>query len=621
MRRIAGFIAILLLLLEGAAVAYEEDTHYYLCYILARLGGMEDRPARIVAGAAQAVDDSPATMPYRADNVAISRPLATAAVELARINEVLPRWHAIQGPEGDDGVRRRMVEMYTQAREGNDLIAFGRFAHYLQDYFSHQKDGERFSAPLGHFLRGSLLSDLISERRWPRDVLGHSPDYLATDPKKAKEMADAWLARVRLFLKETGRGEPGPKDPATDKLIRETIGVLIAARQQGLSHAETEQHLNDLFRREGLDLTVAPYRERLSYVFDADGKVIRIDPAKDAPSLPMPYDEAGDRAMRRTLQEAAQSGKLPAPSGRELLRSFRALEQIELGDTLKRQVEAKLEQLRQRLDELRTGADKLRAELGPLATEISQIEGKLRNLTDLDLGPCACGVATHRQCKSKKTCDPAEAELVRLAKAQLDTAVTKREEKQKLIAAAGRARDAGEAELAAWEKRRVALPSDGSGTEWLSPELRSRLVVGIITTRSLRAALPGILPYLPEGAVVSSGYRSPEKQLALIREFAAKHGVPWKEGADIDRPETWIQAWRTLREKKGVIINPPVSATLSDGRKVHASPHTRGNSFDVAGAPLDKIEAALRKAQGDGKGSFTLLAEPVNNCVHVQLPD
>ena len=71
-----------------------------------------------------------------------------------------------------------------------------------------------------------------------------------------------------------------------------------------------------------------------------------------------------------------------------------------------------------------------------------------------------------------------------------------------------------------------------------------------------------------------------------------------------------------LKSRTSWETNP---ATRSDGRKVAASPHARGDSFDVTGAPLEAIQAALKKANGDGKESFIFLPEPVNDCIHVQL--
>jgi hypothetical protein len=173
-----------------------------------------------------------------------------------------------------------------------------------------------------------------------------------------------------------------------------------------------------------------------------------------------------------------------------------------------------------------------------------------------------------------------------------------------------------------------APPPSGTGTDpelaedvasWLPPELARRIAAGAVTTARIRRGIAFALPFLPKEATISSGFRSPEDQLALIERLAREHGVAFDSTATVENRK-WESAWRELLEKKEVVVNPPVRAQRSDGKWVERSPHEKGSCFDVAGADLDEIQAALQPFRAQGH-FVEIKKEPNNGCVHVQVGD
>lgn len=140
-------------------------------------------------------------------------------------------------------------------------------------------------------------------------------------------------------------------------------------------------------------------------------------------------------------------------------------------------------------------------------------------------------------------------------------------------------------------------------------------------------------------AEVTSGLRTPEEQVNLIKKFAAQHNVgSFKEltKADVDSKGMvdlrylyfWQRAWSWLLHI-GVIVNPPRDAEcLFDywsgginkrGQIIHASPHFLGKSFDTGGGtdhdPSNEF-GILQEAKMNGVGIVTLKLERANNAVH-----
>jgi tetratricopeptide (TPR) repeat protein len=123
--------------------------------------------------------------------------------------------------------------------------------------------------------------------------------------------------------------------------------------------------------------------------------------------------------------------------------------------------------------------------------------------------------------------------------------------------------------------------------------------------------------YLPAGAKVTSGYRSAQDQLNLIRKFAQRYNaahhydqIPLPARMEINNEASWDAPLRELRAR-GFIINAPT-----------ATPHSSDDAvFDLAGADLQQIIAGCRAAERAGKIRFRNppLPEPKNRAVHLDV--
>lgn len=123
--------------------------------------------------------------------------------------------------------------------------------------------------------------------------------------------------------------------------------------------------------------------------------------------------------------------------------------------------------------------------------------------------------------------------------------------------------------------------------------------------------------YLPAGAKVTSGYRSAQDQLNLIRKFAQRYNsahpsdqIPLPARMEVKDEASWDATLRELRAR-GFIINAPT-----------ATPHSTDDAvFDLAGADLQKIIEGCRAAERAGKIRFRSppLRESQNRAVHLDV--
>ena len=115
--------------------------------------------------------------------------------------------------------------------------------------------------------------------------------------------------------------------------------------------------------------------------------------------------------------------------------------------------------------------------------------------------------------------------------------------------------------------------------------------------------------YLPPGTRMTSGYRSPQKQLDLINRMARAQGIPVSDQADLNNESSWRPALMALRSK-GFIIAAPTS-----------TPHgTEEAVFDLSGADLNRIQEGLRQAEKAGMVKFKrIIFESQNNAIHVEI--
>jgi hypothetical protein len=138
-------------------------------------------------------------------------------------------------------------------------------------------------------------------------------------------------------------------------------------------------------------------------------------------------------------------------------------------------------------------------------------------------------------------------------------------------------------------------------------------------------------------AFVTSGFRSSERQLKVIRGFLQTKGLSAKypeamtcklEDKNEKGEYLWQMAWSNLLNI-GVIINPPLRARClmdyyKNGRNLKGAmfpptAHANGTCFDVGGNGngVEDEAAALQEAIDDKiPGLVSIVIERENNCVH-----
>ena len=140
-------------------------------------------------------------------------------------------------------------------------------------------------------------------------------------------------------------------------------------------------------------------------------------------------------------------------------------------------------------------------------------------------------------------------------------------------------------------------------TKQVKPEGLSRIEPNVKLTGAIEAAWRVLLPYLPAGAEMTSGLRTDGDQANLINRYYAQNGGTAVD-ENVEQKREWLQ-------NKGFII-----------AKVGTSPHRSGLAFDISGAPLGEIQAAVVRCYNEKKAEFRFLdtvVERANNCIHVNL--
>ena len=127
---------------------------------------------------------------------------------------------------------------------------------------------------------------------------------------------------------------------------------------------------------------------------------------------------------------------------------------------------------------------------------------------------------------------------------------------------------------------------------------------GVKLTGPIAANYRVLQPFLPAGTVMTSGYRSDEDQASLIHRYFHSHGGP-AAITDTEKEREW------LAETHGMVIG-----------RVGSSPHRTGLAFDLSGAPIGEIQAAVMRCVREKPAEFhysRLIFERANNCVHVEV--
>ena len=162
---------------------------------------------------------------------------------------------------------------------------------------------------------------------------------------------------------------------------------------------------------------------------------------------------------------------------------------------------------------------------------------------------------------------------------------------------------------------------------------------GVVLTSSINKTIGLLEPYFTKAeypAIVTSGYRSPEHQLEIIKEYSIEYGLSKKFPEILtcrvedkaDSLYAWQKAWSGLLNI-GIIINPPISAKClfdyiknghnKKGWLFPASPHTKGTDFDISGGKdINKIESIIKEAYISHKANIKYyVVELKNNCLHI----
>jgi hypothetical protein len=126
-----------------------------------------------------------------------------------------------------------------------------------------------------------------------------------------------------------------------------------------------------------------------------------------------------------------------------------------------------------------------------------------------------------------------------------------------------------------------------------------------------------------ESAVLTSGKRTPESQLAIIKDRIEELGAVRKfvrlAEATVADANVWLPAWRWL-VARGVPVNAPAAVP---GRRVRTSAHLEGRAIDIISHDLDHLKTIVAgfmrspyARQADMKIAG-ILREP--GCLHLTL--
>ncbi len=170
----------------SSAMAFEQDTHFQVTYIICRTAGFTAAESLLIAAADQGMDDSSGT------------------VANGGVGGIIPNvkeewlWHALD--KGGDmraiGVVQRKDRIFTAAENapGKPLYLLGVFFHYQQDTWAHRHhyDGQfhsydrytTYNTPFGHA------------------PAGHQPDRPPFDPGTAIMNIEDGLKYAKRYLTE-----------------------------------------------------------------------------------------------------------------------------------------------------------------------------------------------------------------------------------------------------------------------------------------------------------------------------------------------------------------------------------------------------------------------------------
>lgn len=172
-------------------------------------------------------------------------------------------------------------------------------------------------------------------------------------------------------------------------------------------------------------------------------------------------------------------------------------------------------------------------------------------------------------------------------------------------------------------KKHDGIPAVGKRTRAAHAGVVKRAGVQLTKKQAVFASRFGqYLRSVGESAVITSGARSPQHQLAIIKSKVRDMGVSYKfpelRHATPARSSTWLRAWDWLRAR-----HVPVYAPNSAGGDALASNHTKGLAIDFISGSLDHLASLVRNFSHSRLAMLSPLRvasiarEP--GCVHVNL--
>ena len=127
-------------------------------------------------------------------------------------------------------------------------------------------------------------------------------------------------------------------------------------------------------------------------------------------------------------------------------------------------------------------------------------------------------------------------------------------------------------------------------------------------------------------AMVTSGFRTGDRQLELIKEEVARQGMisafPALVGATVADRGAWLPAWQWLHARR-IPIDPPADYVTDEGNQVGSSLHMKGMALDLVSDNLSALsQAVLDYANHHATGASGLHITAIlreSRCVHLSL--
>jgi hypothetical protein len=199
-------MALMIFVFSLPAMAYEEDTHFQMTYVICRSVGFTADEALIIAAVDQGMDDSAGTVA----NGGLGGVIPNVTEEWM--------WHALDrdGNMNVAGILAKRNQLYQAAFDEplvrNKLIRFGVFFHYQQDTWAHRHHYKDFAARVtpaydpNHLSRDGYTT---YDTPFGHAKDGHAPDRPPFDPVAALMDLEDGVVFARQFLKQGLGRDPG----------------------------------------------------------------------------------------------------------------------------------------------------------------------------------------------------------------------------------------------------------------------------------------------------------------------------------------------------------------------------------------------------------------------------